>query len=107
MIAAESSEAAGSQGKFWEMHDFLFEHQDTLGDFQVTLAFAEQLGLDVQKFELEIAQHVHQSRVKEDIMGGVRSGVNGTPTFFVNRVRHDGSPTAETIIEALESIPTE
>src|SRR5216117_241258 len=95
MNAAETAEAASAQGKFWPMHDFLYEHQATLGDPSVALAYAKKLGLDSQKFEREIAQHMYQKRIKDDFMGGVRSGVNGTPTFYVNGVRHDGDAIAK------------
>src|SRR5881628_2431551 len=101
MVAAETAEAAGTQGKFWEMHDFLYEHQRTLGDHSVALAHAKKLGLDTQKFEREISQHVYQKRIKDDFMGGVRSGVNGTPTFYVNGVRHDEDAIAKALIEGL------
>ncbi len=101
MNAAETAEAASVQGKFWPMHDFLYEHQATLGDPGVTLGYAKKLGLDTQRFEREVAQHMYQKRIKDDFMGGVRSGVNGTPTFYVNGVRHDGDAVAKALIEAL------
>ena len=101
MAAAETAEAASAQGKFWEMHDLLYEHQATLGDHSVALGYAKKLGLDTQKFESEIAQHVHAKRIKDDFMGGVRSGVNGTPTFYVNGARHDGPAEAAALIESL------
>ena len=101
MNAAETAEAASAQGKFWPMHDFLYEHQATLGDTNVALGYAKKLGLDGQKFEREIAQHVYQKRIKDDFMGGVRSGVNGTPTFYVNGVRHDGDAVAKALVGAL------
>src|SRR3989449_6119586 len=100
-VAAETAEAAGAQGKFWEMHDFLYEHQRTLGDHSVALGYAKKLGLDTQRFERDISQHVYQKRIKDDFMGGVRSGVNGTPTFYVNGVRHDEDAVAKALIEAL------
>ena len=103
MVAAETAEAASAQGKFWEMHDFLYEHQATLGDPSVALGYAKKLGLDTQRFEREIAQHVHEKRIKDDFMGGVRSGVNGTPTFYVNGVRHDGPAEAEALVESLRT----
>ena len=103
MVAAETAEAAGVQGKFWEMHDFLYEHQATLGDHSVALGYAKKLGLDTQRFEREIAQHVQEKRIKDDFMGGVRSGVNGTPTFYVNGVRHDGPAEAEALVESLRA----
>ncbi len=101
MNAAETAEAAASQGKFWAMHDFLYEHQGTLGDPTIALGFAKKLGLDTQRFEREIAQHTYQKRIKDDFMGGVRSGVNGTPTFYVNGIRHDGDAIAKALVEAL------
>ena len=102
MNAAETAEVASSQGKFWPMHDFLYEHQATLGDPSVALGYAKKLGLDTQRFEREIAQHVYQKKIKDDFMGGVRSGVNGTPTFYVNGVRHDGDAVAKALTEALK-----
>jgi protein-disulfide isomerase len=101
MLAAETAEAAGAQGKFWEMHDFLYEHQETIGDHTVAQGYAVMLGLDIDRFESEIRQHVHVKRIKEDFMGGVRSGVNGTPTFYVNGLRHDGPAEAKAIIKSL------
>jgi protein-disulfide isomerase len=102
MNAAETAEAASAQGKFWPMHDFLYEHQATLGDHSVALGYAKKLGLDIQRFERETAQHAYQKRIKDDFMGGVRSGVNGTPTFYVNGVRHDEDAVAKALIEALK-----
>ena len=101
MNAAETAEAASAQGKFWPMHDFLYEYQVTLGDPGVALGYAKKLGLDTHRFDREIAQHMYQKRIKDDFMGGVRSGVNGTPTFYVNGVRHDGDAVAKALIEAL------
>jgi protein-disulfide isomerase len=87
--AAEAAEAAGAQGRFWQMHDLLFENQSALEDSDLIL-YADALGLDVQRFQLELVGGVHLPRVREDFLSGVRSGVNGTPTFFINGVRHDG-----------------
>jgi protein-disulfide isomerase len=101
MTAAETAEAAGAQGRFWPMHDFLYEHQATLSDPSVALGYAKKLGLDTQRAERELAQHMHQKRIKDDFMGGVRSGVNGTPTFYVNGIRYDGDAIAKAIIRAL------
>src|SRR5256712_2460655 len=70
MAAAETAEAASAQGKFWEMHDFLYEHQRTLGHDRVALGYAKNLGLDPQRFEREISQHVYQTRIKDNSMGG-------------------------------------
>ena len=99
--AAEAAEAASSQGRFWEMHDLLYENQRRLDD-QDLHAYAEQLGLDVDRFDKELAEHVRAPRVREDFMSGVRSGVNGTPSFYVNGVRHDDSYDLETLLAALE-----
>src|SRR5256886_1916955 len=102
MNAAETAEAASAQGKFWPMHDFLYEHQPTLSNTSVALGYARTLDLDGQKFEREIAQHLYQKRIKDDFMGGVRSGVNGTPTFYVNGIRHDEDAVAKALIEGLK-----
>jgi protein-disulfide isomerase len=99
--AAEAAEAAAGQGRFWQMHDLLFENQRRLRD-QDLGAYAEKAGLDVERFDRELAEHVHAARVREDFMSGVRSGVNGTPTFFINGVRHDGSYEVEALVAALE-----
>lgn len=88
--AAEAAEAAGAQGRFWPMHDLLFEHQNALED-QDLLAYAAALDLDLQRFVAELEAGRHAARVREDFLSGVRSGVNGTPTFFINGARYDGS----------------
>ena len=99
--AAEAAEAAAAQGRFWEMHDLLYENQQRLRDEDLR-GYAEQLGLDVERFDKELTEHVHAARVHEDFMSGVRSGVNGTPTFYINGVRHDDSYEPETLLAALE-----
>ena len=99
--AAEAAEAAAVQGRFWEMHDLLYENQKRLDD-QDLRGYAEQLTLDGDLFDRELAEHVHAARVHEDFMSGVRSGVNGTPTFYVNGVRYDDSYDLETLLAALE-----
>jgi protein-disulfide isomerase len=99
--AAEAAEAAAAQGRFWPMHDVLFENQRHLGDRDLR-GYAETLGLDVQRFDQELAGHVHAARVQEDFMSGVRSGVNGTPTFYINGARHDDSYELETLLAAVE-----
>jgi len=99
--AAEAAEAAATQGRFWQMHDLLYENQKHLHD-QDLRAYAEQLGLDIEPFDKELAEHVHAARVHEDFMSGVRSGVNGTPTFYVNGVRHDDSYDIQTLLAALD-----
>ena len=99
--AAEAAEAAAGQGRFWQMHDLLYENQRRLRG-QDLRAYAEKLGLDLEPFDKELAEHVHAARVREDFMSGVRSGVNGTPTFYVNGARHDDSYDIETLLAALE-----
>jgi protein-disulfide isomerase len=99
--AAEAAEAAATQGSFWQMHDLLYENQGRLRDPDLR-DYAERLALDVERFDKELAEHVHASRVREDFMSGVRSGVNGTPTFYINGARHDDSYDVETMVAALE-----
>ena len=88
--AAAAAEAAGLQGRFWEMHDMLFEHQDALEAADL-LAYAEALGLDMERFAADLDSDEVADRVRADFLSGARSGVNGTPTFFVNGERYDGS----------------
>ena len=99
--AAEVAEAAGAQGKFWEMHDRLFERQFAL-DGEYLIEYAGDLGLDVARFRKELGAGVYEPRVREDFRSGVTSGVNGTPTFFINGVRHDDSWDLEPLLAALE-----
>ena len=87
--AAEAAEAAGSQGKFFEMHAALFEHQAALEDEDL-LRYAAELGLDTARFSAELRADTHVARVREDFLEGVRSGVRGTPTFYLDDVRYDG-----------------
>jgi protein-disulfide isomerase len=98
--AAEAAEAAGAQGQFWPMHGLLFANQRRLGDRDL-LGYAQALDLDVDRFAREMETRVHLDRVREDLMSGVRSGVNGTPTFFTNGIRHDGSYDARSLARAL------
>ncbi|MGH2633804.1 MAG: DsbA family protein, partial [Tepidiformaceae bacterium] len=88
--AAEAVEAAAAQGKFAEMHDIIFENQDRL-EPQDLLDYAQKVGLDTKRFVEEMESGTYEERVREDFMSGVRSGVNGTPTFFVNGQRYDDS----------------
>ena len=99
--AAEAAEGAAAQGRFWQMHDLLYENQRRLDD-PALRSYAETLGLDVEQFDRELTEHVHSARVREDFMSGVRSGVNGTPGFYINGVRHDDSYDVETLLAALE-----
>jgi protein-disulfide isomerase len=100
--AAEAAEAAGAQGRFWEMHDLLFENQQHLAP-PFLLQYAELLGLDLDRFAAELQAGTHEPRVREDFLSGVRSGVNGTPTFFVNGVRHNGGYDAASLLAAINA----
>jgi protein-disulfide isomerase len=99
--AAETAESAAAQGRFWQMHDLLYENQKRLRDPDLR-GYAESLGLDVERFDKELAEHVHAARVREDFMSGVRSGVNGTPTFYINGARYDDSYDLATMVAALD-----
>jgi protein-disulfide isomerase len=104
-FAAELAEAAGAQGKFWEMHDFIYENQGALRHDEVYLNFARtKLGLDAAKMAREVEGHVYAPRIREDFISGIRSGVNGTPTFFINGTRHDDSYEFTVMTEAIDSV---
>ncbi|MBK1783601.1 Na+/H+ antiporter NhaA [Prauserella cavernicola] len=101
-LAAEACEAAGAQGAFWAMHDRLFAHQDQLepGDL---VDHAAALGLDLERFTRELGSGVHGARVRDDVSGADASGVHGTPTFFINGVRHTGATETEELAAALRA----
>lgn len=91
--AAEAAEAAGAQGKFWKMHELLFENQNAL-EGKNLVRYATILALDVERLKIEIYSRAYSERIREDFMAGVRGGVNGTPTFFINGQRYDGAVEA-------------
>jgi protein-disulfide isomerase len=99
--AAQAAEAAGAQGRFWEMHDLLFEHQHALADDDLA-GYARELGLDAEGFESELREGRHAARVREDMESGRRSGVQGTPTFFIDGEPYDGFYDVESLTWALE-----
>jgi protein-disulfide isomerase len=101
--AAETAEAAGAQGKFWEMHDHLYENQGSLGDVAFFAKFEAKLKLDPKKVREEVARSAYSARIQEDYMSGIRSGVNGTPTFFIDGVRYDGYPEFRELVAALNA----
>ena len=101
--AALAAEAAGAQGKFWDMHDLLFANQQSLGH-QTYVAFARTLALDLGRFTRDIEQETYAPRIREDFISGVRSGVNGTPTFFINGVRHNGGYDLRSMIDATRDV---
>jgi protein-disulfide isomerase len=100
--AAEAAEAAAAQGAFWPMHDRLFERQFALEDENL-VEYAGELGLDADRLAGELAAGTHRDRVRDDFMSGVKSGVNGTPTFFINGMRHDGGYDLASLLAALEA----
>jgi NhaA family Na+:H+ antiporter len=99
--AAEAAEAAAAQGKFWEMHDLLYDHQDGVDDNQL-VHYAAELGLDVERFEYELATGVYAERVQEDSASGLRSGASGTPSFFINGYRYDGPWDIDSLAAEIE-----
>ena len=100
--AAEAAEAAAAQGKFWEMHDAIYENQVQLEDEDL-VATARQLRLDADAIARALDEGTYTARVREDFRSGIRSGVNGTPTFFINGERYDGAWADEdSFVRALE-----
>jgi protein-disulfide isomerase len=102
LSAAQAAEAAASQGRFWEMHDLLFEKQDHLGSREL-LGYARLLGLDMARFTAAMDDTVYLQRVREHQMSGDASGVRGTPTFFVNGEMVDVSYGLRALLDAVES----
>lgn len=98
--AAEAAEAADAQGRFWEMHDLLYENQEALEDEDLA-RYASTLGLDAERVLSEVVAGAHAARLKEDFRSGARLDVNGTPSFFINGVRYDGSLDVEDLLAAL------
>jgi diadenylate cyclase len=99
--AAQAAEAAASQGRFWEMHDLLYENQDELDDDDLT-RYAAELGLDMGRFEHDLTNDNHAWRIEEDRLGGDRAGVRGTPTLFINGVRYTGALDLDGLLAAVE-----
>jgi Na+/H+ antiporter NhaA len=99
-LAAEAAEAAGLQGKFWEMHDLLLTHQDNLRIIDL-LGYAKQIGLDQEKFHEDVMRHTAAERITTDLESADLSGVSGTPTFFINGKRHYGAYDVQTLKEAI------
>jgi len=99
--AAESAEFAGALGRFWEMHDGIYENQDRLG-LPLLFALVRTLGLSELELQSALASGEYEPKVRADFLGGVRSGVNGTPSFFINGERHDGSYAFDDLVAAIE-----
>jgi Na+/H+ antiporter NhaA len=101
-LAAEAAEAAAEQGAFWEMHDLLLEHQDALG-YRDLVGYARELGLDVERFEEDLRTRTGAGRIAQDVDSADLSGVSGTPTFFVNELRHYGAYDIATLSAAVKT----
>jgi protein-disulfide isomerase len=101
-MAAEAAEAAGAQGKFWEMHDLMLEHQDALRPKDL-VGYAEELGLDTERFRDDLHAHKWGWRVARDVESAELSGVSGTPTFFVNGRRHEGAYDEASLASAVKA----
>lgn len=99
--AAMAAEAAAAQGRFWEMHDLLFAHQEHLGD-ECLIGYASELGMDVERFAADLASPALAARVRDDVAGAEASGARGTPTFFVEGVRHTGPHDTASLVAVLE-----
>lgn len=102
-LAAETAEFAGAQGQFWAMHDAIYAHQDQLS-LPFLLGAARTLGLSERGLEAALEAGTYEPKVKQDFLGGVRSGVNGTPTFFINGHRHNAPFDYQHLAEAIESV---
>jgi protein-disulfide isomerase len=99
--AAQTAEFAGAYDRFWQMHDGLYENQDRLG-LPLYFALAGALGLPEAELQAALISGAYEPKVRADFLGGVRSGVNGTPTFFVNGIRHDGTYAFDDLGSAIE-----
>lgn len=98
--AAEAAEAAHAQGKFWPMHDALFENQPKLDD-QHLARYAAELGLDPDRLMTDLLAGAHAARIQEDLQAGARASVRGTPTFFINGALYEGEPEVDAFLDAL------
>jgi protein-disulfide isomerase len=104
-MAAEAAEAAAAQGKFWEMHDKLLDHQGELQPDDLG-RYAEEIGLDMDRFWDDLHNRRHAARVAEDVASADASGVVGTPTFFINGKRHQGAYDVQTLTDAVRRART-
>jgi protein-disulfide isomerase len=98
--AAEAAEAAGAQGNFWDMHEILFDNQDSLEDADLA-EYAASLRLDADRLIGEVIAGAYAPKIREDFKLGMRGGVNGTPTFFINGERYDGARGFEPLLAAM------
>jgi protein-disulfide isomerase len=103
--AAQAAEAAAGQGKFWEMHDYLFGHQKELDNLDLTF-LALKLGLEIYRYQSDYEGGANVKRITDDLASGIRSGVHGTPTFFINGKRYRGKVEVAAISEAIRQAAT-
>ena len=101
IVQQRAAEASAAQNKFWQMHDYLFEHQDALDDIHLS-NYAKKMDLDIGKFKKEMSGHVYASLIDDSLKSGIDSGVEGTPTFFVNGVRYEDSWDLDTFSKFLK-----
>ena len=101
LSAAQAAEAAGSQGKFWEMHDSLFSHSPKLDDPQL-VGYAKQLGMRLDLFKREMLEHTHTGKVNDDCTAAAEQGVDETPAFFINGVQYKGDWDLDSLLDAIE-----
>ncbi len=101
--AAEAAEEAADQNKFWKMHDYLYEHQQALDDKHLE-KYAKIVELNLERFNKGMENHIHVQRIREDFLSGIQSGVNSTPSFYINGTRYDGSWDSDTLMQVLTSI---
>ena len=98
--AAKAAEAAGEQGRFWDMHDRLYRHQSELSDEDL-VGYARELGLDLDRFRASLDAPAHEARIRDDLASAAASGAQGTPTLFINGERYRGPLEREDIMAAL------
>lgn len=101
--AALATEAAGAQGKFWEMEDLIFSHQQDLSGDDLR-RYAEQIGLDLERFNRALSEQTYADQVRQDFRNGIDDGVNGTPTLFLNGLRYDGPRDRATLSDAIDEL---
>jgi len=99
-FAAETAEFASAHGRFWQMHDLLFENQEDL-ESELLFRLTTKIGLSADELQQSLVSEIYRDRIDLDFRGGIRSGVNGTPTFFINGVRHDGSFDFDTLLRSI------
>lgn len=102
-VAAETAEFAADYDRFWEMHDLIYENQPSLS-VPFLIELAGQLALSVEDLKEALEKKIYAPKIKKDFMGGVRSGVNGTPTFFINGERYNGPDTYESLVETIGAL---